>query len=58
MVKIIKPTAGFELMMYRFVMNPPTHCAALLGDNYEKETIYKFTLDFIVCYFNKQYITT
>lgn len=39
-------------MTYRFVVNPLTHCAMPLGDNFKKETIYKMTLDFIV-YFDK-----
>lgn len=47
-VKILKSQAGFELMTYRFVVNPLTHCTMLLGDNFGKETIDKITLDFIV----------
>lgn len=30
----------FELMSYRFVVKPLTHCATPLGDNNGKETTY------------------
>lgn len=41
-------------MTYRFVVDPVTQFATLLGDTFGKETISKITLDFIV-YFDKQY---
>lgn len=28
-------------MTYRYVENPPTHCATLLGDKFGKEIIYQ-----------------
>lgn len=43
-------------MTNRFVVNALTHCTALLGNNFEKESIYKIVLDFIV-YFGRKYDT-
>lgn len=37
---------------HRFVLNPLTHYATLLGNNFGKEIVYKITLYFIV-YFEK-----
>lgn len=46
----------FKPITNRFVVNALTHCAALLGNNFEKESIYKIVLDFIV-YFGRKYDT-
>mgnify|MGYP005952079729 CR=1 FL=1 len=45
-VKNLKSPAGFELMTYKSVVNPLTHCATLIGDNNGKETTYVITLHF------------
>lgn len=47
-VKTLKAPAVFERMTYRFVVNAPNHCAALLGNNFGKEKVNKIMLDFIV----------
>lgn len=41
----LKSQAAFELMIYRSLINSPSHCATPLGINFKKETIYK--IDFI-----------
>lgn len=43
-VKILKCSAGFELMTYKFVENHLTHCATLLDDNFWKETFIELYL--------------
>lgn len=45
---MLKSPAGFVIMTYIFVMNPLTHSATLLGENFRKETFCKTTLDFIL----------
>lgn len=54
---MLKSPAGFVIMTYIFVMNPVTHSATLLGENFRKETFCKTTHDFIF-YFDKWYVTT
>lgn len=41
-------------MTSRFVVSILTYCDTLLSDNFEKENVYKITLNFIV-HFDKQY---
>lgn len=54
-----KNLAGFELLNYRFVICPLTHCTTHFGEIIEKITTctYINTLYFIV-YFYKQHVTT
>lgn len=56
MVKIIKAQVGFKLMTYRFIDNPLTQCATLLGNKFGKEKYYKIKLDLTV-YLDRQYAT-
>lgn len=53
-----KNLAGFELLNYRFVIRPLTHCTTLFGEIIEKITTctYINALYFIV-YFYKQHVT-
>lgn len=48
------PPAGFELMTYKFIVNPLTHCVTMFVDTIRKEANYIITLDFIV-YLDNQY---
>lgn len=54
-VKIVKASAGFEHMTYRFVVQVLTHWALLLDNDFEKEQIYKI-IDFID-HFKRKYVT-
>lgn len=41
-MKMTKAAAGLELMTYGFLVNAVTHCAMLIGYNFEKgKTIMK-----------------
>lgn len=50
--KIMKVSAGFKHMTYRFIVNILTYCAMLLGDKYDKTNIPD-----LIGYFDKKYAT-
>lgn len=52
-VRIIKTPAGFTNSRLTFVINALTHCATLLGNNFGRENIKLFILDFV--YFDKKF---
>lgn len=46
-VKFIEASVGYKLMTNKFVVNALTHCTTLLSNNWGKENVYEFMLDYL-----------